>query len=171
MFASESFSITSLFVSRERERERETEKENNLFLLDRVFGSFTMETILAIAFGRVVNLQRGEADELTVAAQGIFRNAEKGTVPEARVILSNFPFLIGLLRWKVSSDADLMKSQILLHETALNLVKARREESGSSSGKVGQVTMQIAPCICVTFIVFIMGTVDSEPTPCLTSQI
>ncbi len=106
----------------------------------RVFGSFTMEMILAIAFGRVVDLQKGEADELTLAAQGIFRNAEKGTFPTARLILSNFPFLVGLLRWKVSSDANLMKSQIVLHETALSLVKARREESGSSASKVGWLT-------------------------------
>ena len=96
-----------------------------------------METILAIAFGRVINLQKGESDELTSAAQGVFRSTEKGTFPTARVILSNFPFLIGILRWKVSSDADVMKPQILLHDIAINLVKARREESGSSTSKVG----------------------------------
>ena len=106
-------------------------------LLYRTFGSFTMETILAIAFGRVVNLQKGEADELTLAAQGIFRESEKGTMPTARLILSNFPFLVGLLRWKVSSDVELMKSQIVLYETAISLVKARREESVSSASKVG----------------------------------
>ena len=95
-----------------------------------------METILAIAFGRVINLQKGEADELTLAAQGIFKQSEKGTMPTARLILSNFPFLIGLLRWKVSSDVELMKSQIVLYKTAISLVKARREESASSASKV-----------------------------------
>ena len=115
--------------------ERERERVSSLPVI-RTFGSFTMETILAIAFGRVVNLQKGEADELTLAAQGIFRNAEKGTFPTARLILSNFPFLLGLLRWKVSSDVELMKSQIVLYETALSLVKARRQESGSSTSKV-----------------------------------
>ena len=95
-----------------------------------------METILAIAFGRLVNLQKGEADELTLAAQGIFKDAEKGTLPTARLILSNFPFLVGVLRWKVSSDVEMMKSQIIMYETALSLVKARREESGSSTSKV-----------------------------------
>ena len=116
---------------------RKGERKCNSFSVIRIFGSFTMETILAIAFGRVVDLQRGEADELTLAAQGIFRNAEKGTFPTARLILSNFPFLVGLLRWKVSSDTELMKSQIVLYETALSLVKARRGESGSSASKVG----------------------------------
>ncbi len=37
-----------------------------------------METILATAFGRVVNIQRGEADELTKAAHDLFRRAEEG---------------------------------------------------------------------------------------------
>ena len=31
-----------------------------------------MESILAAAFGRVINIQRGEADEVTEAAKGIF---------------------------------------------------------------------------------------------------
>ena len=34
-------------------------------LLYRVFSSFTMETILATAFGRRVELQRGESDQLS----------------------------------------------------------------------------------------------------------
>ena len=95
-----------------------------------------METILAIAFGRTVNLQRGEADDLTLAAQGIFRNAEKDTFPAARAVLSNFPFLIGFLRWMLSSDPEIMKPQIVMYKTALSLVEARREESASGSSKV-----------------------------------
>ena len=31
-----------------------------------------MESILAAAFGRIINIQRGEADEVTEAAKGIF---------------------------------------------------------------------------------------------------
>ena len=31
-----------------------------------------MESILAAAFGRVINIQRGEADEVTKAAKGVF---------------------------------------------------------------------------------------------------
>ena len=31
-----------------------------------------MESILAAAFGRVINIQRGEADEVTEAAKGVF---------------------------------------------------------------------------------------------------
>ena len=37
-----------------------------------------METILAIAFGRVINLQRGEADQLTEAIQKMFAGLQEG---------------------------------------------------------------------------------------------
>ena len=36
-----------------------------------------MESILAVAFGRIVNIQQGEADELTKAAAGIFSFSKK----------------------------------------------------------------------------------------------
>ena len=44
----------------------------------RVYGSFMMETILAIAFGRVINLQRGEADQLTEAIHKLFTGLQEG---------------------------------------------------------------------------------------------
>ncbi len=43
--------------------------------LYRVFGLFTMETIIATAFGRVIDIQGGENDELTNAASNIFQQA------------------------------------------------------------------------------------------------
>ena len=38
----------------------------------REYGLFTMEALIATAFGRYVNLQRGEADQLTDDAKEIF---------------------------------------------------------------------------------------------------
>lgn len=43
-----------------------------MYSICRIYGEFTMESILAAAFGRVINIQRGEADEVTEAAKGIF---------------------------------------------------------------------------------------------------
>ena len=37
-----------------------------------MFSSFTLESILAIAFGRVVNTQRGESDELSKSIDVLF---------------------------------------------------------------------------------------------------
>ena len=45
---------------------------NKLVTHFRMYGAFTLESILAAAFGRVINLQRGEADEVTKAAKGVF---------------------------------------------------------------------------------------------------
>ena len=45
-----------------------------VIVVDRIFGQFTMETILAAAFGRQVNVLKGEGDELTEAAAGMFSN-------------------------------------------------------------------------------------------------
>ncbi len=38
-----------------------------------------METILATAFGRVVNLQRGEGDQLTDSASTLFASAQRSS--------------------------------------------------------------------------------------------
>ena len=45
--------------------------------LYRLYGLFTMETILATAFGRVINLQRGEANQLTQAAAAVFGGVQE----------------------------------------------------------------------------------------------
>ena len=51
-----------------------------VIVADRIFGQFTMETILATAFGRRVNVLKGEADELTEAAVGTFSNTNVNVV-------------------------------------------------------------------------------------------
>lgn len=57
----------------------------------RLYGLFTMETILATAFGRVINLQCGEANQLTEAAAAMFGAAQEDqslSVDAVMVILS-----------------------------------------------------------------------------------
>ena len=44
-----------------------------------MFGDFTMETILAAAFGCEAQIQRGEVDELTKAAKVIFTNTSSSS--------------------------------------------------------------------------------------------
>ena len=38
-----------------------------------------METILATAFGRVIDIQRGEGDQLTNACAAVFRSFQEGS--------------------------------------------------------------------------------------------
>ena len=47
-----------------------------------------METILATAFGRVIEIQRGESDELTSAVDSIFRGVQEGQSMSATFIMS-----------------------------------------------------------------------------------
>ena len=44
----------------------------------RVFSSFTLESIIATAFGRQVNLQRGESDDLTKAMDIAMKGLSSG---------------------------------------------------------------------------------------------
>ena len=48
-----------------------------------------MESILAVAFGRVVNIQRGEADEVTEAAKGIFASGKDMRLQMCMGIIGN----------------------------------------------------------------------------------
>ena len=43
----------------------------------RLYGRFTMETILATAFGRIVEVQKGDSDEVVKAARGIFQSSRE----------------------------------------------------------------------------------------------
>ena len=45
-----------------------------VIVIDSIFSQFTMEAILATAFGRQVNVLKGEGDELTEAAAGLLSN-------------------------------------------------------------------------------------------------
>ena len=58
--------------------------------MSRIYGAFTLESILAAAFGRVIDLQRGEADEVTKAAREVF-DTGKGKLFIMIIILSCKP--------------------------------------------------------------------------------
>ena len=55
-----------------------THTDHHFTLIHRVYCSFTMETIVAIAFGRFINVQKGEQDKLSEAAGKIFTGAQEG---------------------------------------------------------------------------------------------
>ena len=61
--------------------------------LCRVYGEFTMESILTAAFGRIINIQRGEADEVTEAVKGIFSSENNMRVQVCMGILGKVRLL------------------------------------------------------------------------------
>ena len=140
-----------------------------VYVLCRVYGAFTMETILATAFGCAVNVQGGESDELTKAANMIFRSLDEGSATNVHLMIvlsskflhrrtmfslywqliasyitegypvcyflwnfhlifpsGNFPWLFPVLRM-IFAHTERIVTWNLLHEIALDLVKARRK--------------------------------------------
>jgi hypothetical protein len=55
-----------------------------------------MESIVAAAFGRVINMQRGEADEVTEAAKGIFAAGRNGKVQISVALVSKLKIYIAM---------------------------------------------------------------------------
>ncbi|XP_064394654.1 cytochrome P450 3A24-like [Halichondria panicea] len=97
----------------------------------KVFGSFTMETIIATAFGRVIDIQGGENDELTNAADLIFRGTAEGNKTSAAYVLpliNNFPWLVPVLRFLISRSKRGLAMETL-QDTALSLINERRKSS------------------------------------------
>ena len=56
-------------------------------MIYRVYGAFTMETILATAFGCAVDIQGGESNELTEAANIIFRSLDEGSATNFHLMI------------------------------------------------------------------------------------
>ena len=59
----------------------------------RVFTSFTLEAILATAFGRQVDIQRGESDELSKSIDTLFASFTGGRI-EALTLLHSKPYTL-----------------------------------------------------------------------------
>ena len=93
------------------------------------FGNFSLETIIAAAFGRVIDIQREQRDELLTAVKGIFSSVREGSVlsvERLNVILSNFPWMVSVLRFLASRSKSGASYQTLA-KLSLALIRARRE--------------------------------------------
>ena len=115
-----------------------------------------METILATAFGRVIDIQRGESDELTRAVDSTFRSFQEGgsldrtaltfllselykfnnvgtTLKFGSRTAGNFPWMVSLLQF-FATRSKRGEQFALLEDTSLHLVKDRRKSK--QPGKV-----------------------------------
>ena len=102
-----------------------------------IFGRLSLETVIAAAFGRVVDIQRGESDGLVDAAKEIFAIAGEGTLLSAErlnVLLSNFPCAVHILRLIVSRSKS-GDHYDTLKNMSLSLIKARRESPEAQNYK------------------------------------
>lgn len=133
----------------------------------RFYGAFTLESILAAAFGRVINLQRGEADEVTEAAKGVFDGGKDKVVRFCLFILCkfllslcvytfaslaiymcaclfpmaivNFPFLERAMHFFLNNFTKAVEPWKVLHHTALKQIEACR----SGTAKQARVSCMV----------------------------
>ena len=104
----------------------DTDKSVEVF---RTFGKLTMETVIAAAFGRVIDIQKGERNELVDAAQVIFAGSSEGqqfAIERLSLLLSNFPWAVHILRM-MGSRSKGGEAYLKITKLALGLIKARRE--------------------------------------------
>ena len=59
-----------------------------LYIMHRVYGAFTMETLIATAFGQYSNVQRGEADGITDGASAFFRSSADGSAISSDLLMA-----------------------------------------------------------------------------------
>ncbi len=114
-----------------------------------VYGAFTMETIVATSFGRVIDIQKGQSDELTVAANEIITGLQDKNgsnylfltmiISENRALnvlynwciigAGNFPWLEAILRYYVNHSGNaFIKAFQVLNEVSELLIEDRRKE-------------------------------------------
>ena len=110
--------------------------DKSIDILD-IFGKLTMETVVAAAFGRIIDVQRGESDELVNAAKEFFFITSEGrelSAERLNVLLSNFPCAVHILRYFVSRSKS-ADAYLKISKLALALIKARRESPDAQNQK------------------------------------
>lgn len=105
--------------------------------ISKLFSNFSMETVIAAAFGRVVEIQRGESDNLVDAARHMFTVTSEGSLLSAErlnLLLSNFPCIVPILRL-IASRSKSGDSYETLKKLSLELIKSRRESPDAQNYK------------------------------------
>ena len=93
-----------------------------------VFGKLTMETIIATAFGRIIDVQRGESDQLVDAAKMIFSGTTEGqylSLSGLMFIVSNFPCFEPFIRY-ILRKSEVANAFATIYEVGESLVQSRR---------------------------------------------
>jgi cytochrome P450 len=109
------------------ERMEEISKGNESAEVWRLFGQFTMETILATAFGRQVNVLKGEANELTKAAAGFFSTASMSLFIWNITIDSQLQLLKSFKMFFTPQNSKSKNHLEYILKISLELIKERRQ--------------------------------------------
>ena len=99
------------------------------------FGLFSMEVILATAFGRDVDFQHNKETPIVKAAASIFRTGKVSSstgFERLTLLLSHFPWIVPLLKYLARKSVP-AKNWDYLEDISLNIIEERRKAMASGS--------------------------------------
>ncbi|XP_019857712.1 PREDICTED: cytochrome P450 3A8-like isoform X1 [Amphimedon queenslandica] len=98
-----------------------------------IYAQFTLETILAVAFGSEVNVLKGEGSALSEAANGFFTDLNESFLVWEDIFNCYFPTLLRFLSVIGARMLSLGKHMKVVNDTSLSIIKSRREHQMEQS--------------------------------------
>ncbi|XP_019852635.1 PREDICTED: cytochrome P450 3A19-like [Amphimedon queenslandica] len=105
------------------------------FDIHHLYGQFTLETMLAVAFGSEVNLLKGEGSLLTEAVAGLFDDLSESIITWEEVFHSHFPSLLTFVSKIGARFLPLSRHLKYLNDTSIEIIKSRREQNDDEKCK------------------------------------
>ena len=112
------------------------------------FGLFTMEVILATAFGRDVDYQNNEDTPVVKAVASIIktgRSTSSTSFERLVLLLSHFPWVVPLLKYFARKSVSAMNWDYL-EDVSLNIIKERRKAMASGSTRQDLLQSLLEAC-------------------------
>ncbi|XP_019852645.1 PREDICTED: cytochrome P450 3A6-like isoform X2 [Amphimedon queenslandica] len=104
--------------------------------IHKIFGQFSLQTMLAVAFGSEVNLLKGEGSLLTDAAAGFFGSLSDSFFTWENIFSSHFPILMKYASVMVAKYVPLASHMKNINDASMEILKSRREQVESGSEKL-----------------------------------
>ncbi|XP_011408932.2 PREDICTED: cytochrome P450 3A31-like, partial [Amphimedon queenslandica] len=103
----------------------EISNKGQSFNILKLYNKFTLEVMLAVAFGSEVHLLKGEGSLLAEAAAGLFYDIDESIFVGEEILNSHFPHLSKLLNAMASKILPLSNHMKYINETSLQIIKSR----------------------------------------------
>ncbi|XP_019852633.1 PREDICTED: cytochrome P450 3A31-like [Amphimedon queenslandica] len=112
------------------------------FDIHHLYAQFTLETMLAVAFGSEVNLLKGEGSLLTEAVAGLFNDLSESIITWEGLFHSHFPSLLTFVSKIGARFLPLSRHLKYLKDTSIEIIKSRR--GWNDDEKVWHITPHFA---------------------------
>ncbi|XP_019852631.1 PREDICTED: thromboxane-A synthase-like [Amphimedon queenslandica] len=113
----------------------EISNKGQSFNILKLYNKFTLEVMLAVAFGSEVHLLKGEGSLLAEAAAGLFNDIDESVFVGEEILNSHFPLLSKFLNAMASKILPLSNHMKYINETSLQIIKSREGQLENSREK------------------------------------